>query len=296
MKNRMLKKTIIAGLFSISAHIFGCAAAPVVVVPEVKAEPPAPEPVAKYSTDPNYAPAADRDYRKMTRQKMEDESALNAGAGSLWIMEGQTSYLFAQNKLRRSGDPTKIKVEGSALKQIETKVATIQDLLNELEEQKKQAEADLLKQETDKKKSEETKLRLAEIEKEKVKIIEGNLAGDDAKADAILKMAEDNVNKRMPASEPVLAKKIETLPAAAKKEEKIDLKDVEFIPSRIVEKMADGMYRISGQQTLTIKKRPYKVIATGMIRPEDFDDQGVSSSKIFDPQYDVIHIKKTEKY
>jgi flagellar L-ring protein precursor FlgH len=56
------------------------------------------------------------------------------------------------------------------------------------------------------------------------------------------------------------------------------------------------MYRISGQQSLTIKKRPYKVIATGMVRVEDFDDEGISSGKIFEPQYDVIHIKKTEKF
>jgi flagellar L-ring protein precursor FlgH len=255
------------------------------------------EPVVKYSTEPNYAPVADRDYRQMTRQRIEDESALNAGAGSLWVMEGQTSYLFAQNKQRRTGDSTRIKIEGAALKQLETKVSTISDLLNQLEEQRKQAELDQKKLEEDKKLGESKKLRLAEIEKEKENILTNGLAGNNPTADAIQKLAEENVNKRMPASVSDLNVKKEEKPIVAnqKKEEKPDLKDVEFIPSRIVEKTAEGMYKISGQQMMTIQKRPYKVIATGMVRPEDFDDQSINSGKIFEPQYDIIHIKKTDK-
>ncbi len=120
------------------AALTACSTAEVIPVVEKKPEVETP-PVVKYSTEPNYAPASDRDYRRMTRQKMEDESALNAGAGSLWVMEGQTSYLFAQNKQRRAGDPTNIKVEGAALKQLEMKVSTIQDLLHELETQRLQA-------------------------------------------------------------------------------------------------------------------------------------------------------------
>jgi flagellar L-ring protein FlgH len=211
-------------------------------------------------------------------------------------MEGQTSYLFAQNKQRRTGDPTRIKVEGTALKQLETKVATIQELLGQLETQRIQAELDQKKLEQDKKAEEANKLRLAEIEKEKDNIVTNGLAGTDATADSIQKLAEETVNKRMPASVAELKKDAKAEVAVPPKMEKPDLKDVEFIPSRIVEKTVDGMYKISGQQMMTIQKRPYKVIATGMVRPEDFDDQGVNSSKIFEPQYDIIHIKKTEKY
>jgi flagellar L-ring protein precursor FlgH len=76
------------------------------------------------------------------------------------------------------------------------------------------------------------------------------------------------------------------------KEEKFDLKDVESIPSKIVEKMSDDTYRIRGQQYLTIKKKPYKVIATALVRAEDFNDAGVSSNKLLDAQYDVIHVKR----
>ena len=74
----------------------------------------------------------------------------------------------------------------------------------------------------------------------------------------------------------------------------VDLKEIEIIPSRIVEKMPDGMFRIRGQQFLTIKKRPYKVIATAIVRAEDFNEGNISSAKLIEPQYDVIHIKRTE--
>ncbi len=276
---------------------YGCATMEEIPVVEKKPDATDPEPLVKYSTEPNYSPVADRDYRQMTRQKMEDESALNAGAGSLWVMEGQTSYLFAQNKQRRPGDPTRIKIEGAALKQLETKVSTISELLNQLEEQRKQAEFDQKKLDEDKKMDEAKKLRLAEIEKEKDNILTNGLAGNNATAEGIQKLAEENVNKRMPAAipDPKLKKEEKVVSANLKKEEKPDLKDVEFIASRIVEKTPEGMYKISGQQMMMIQKRPYKVIATGMVRPEDFDDQSISSGKIFEPQYDIIHIKKTEK-
>lgn len=241
-----------------------------------------PEPLTKYSENSNMAPAADREYKRMTRQRMEDESDLQSGAGSLWMMEGQTSYLFAQNKQRRAGDPTQIKIEGAALKQIEMKVATIQDLLKELEEQKKTAE------ETEKKDAAE-KQRLAEFESLKKSILDNGEARSEGVAQA---MAEERMKTRTPAEEPKDKKSTEVAKKPAK-EEKIDLKDIQLIPSKIVEKTQDGMFRITGQQYLNIQKRPYKVIATGLVRPEDFDDQNLSSNKIFEAQYDIVHIKKT---
>ncbi len=265
-------------------------AAPVAVTEPKKTDEPESEPMTKYSDNANMAPATDREYKRMTRQRMEDESDLQSGAGSLWVMEGQTSYLFAQNKQRRAGDPTQIKIEGSALKQIEMKVGTIQDLLKELEEQKK------LSDEIEKKESAE-KQRLADIESEKQRILINGEARSDSMAQA---MAEERMKNRAPAAianEKTTDKNKKTPAEAAKKpekEEKIDLKDIQLIPSKIVEKTPDGMFRVVGQQYLNIKKRPYKVIATGLVRPEDFDDQSLSSNKIFEAQYDIIHMKKTE--
>ena len=107
--------------------------------------------IETYSKSSQLIPAVDRNYKRMTKARMEEESDLQAGAGSLWIMEGQKSYLFAQNNKRREGDPTSLKVEGNAMKQVQLKITTIQDLLNDLEEQRRQAELDQKKQEAEKK-------------------------------------------------------------------------------------------------------------------------------------------------
>lgn len=251
--------------------------------PVVPPEPPVamvePEPLLKYSNMNNMAPPSDRNYRRMNRQKMEEEAQLQESAGSLWVMEGQTSYLFSQNKHRNEGDPTAIKVEGSAMKQIETKVAVIQDLLKELDSQRIQAD-------DEQKKVDAEKLRLAEEER---KTNEDALAKNNPNYDPYagqypVDPAEEA--KRKPA---VADKKVE--PA---KPPTADLKEVASIPSKIVEKTNDGMYRIRGQQFLTINQKPYKVIATGLVRIEDFDDLNISSNKLREAQYDVIHIKRTE--
>lgn len=234
------------------------------------------EPLTKYSELNNMAPPSDRQYKRMTRLKMEEESELYSSAGSLWKMEGQTSYLFAENKHRREGDPTSIKMESTALKQIESKVAVIQDLMKELEAQKKQAEEDA-------KKTEVEKARLAQLDEEKKMQAERTARGEKIMNEADMYAPEPEVARAPAAVEPK---------PVAEKEEKIDLKDIELIPSKIVEQLPDGIFRIRGQQFLTIKKKPYKVIATALIRAEDFNDLNVSSNKLLDAQYDVIHVKK----
>lgn len=263
-------------------------AVPVAVTPPAPAAQPEAEtddeePIARYSEMNNMAPPSDRQYKRMTRKKMEEESELYSSAGSLWKMEGQTSYLFAENKHRREGDPTIIKMEGAALKLIENKVAVVQDLLKQLENQKLRAEEDSVKAEAE-------KMRLAQIEEEKVlraqKIARGEIVIDpmeEQMKELSVPSAKVAADTRKPAG---------TAAGKAEKEEKIDLKDIESIPSRIVEKMSGDTYRIRGQQYLTIKRKPYKVIATALIRAEDFKDGGVSSSKLLEAQYDLIHIKR----
>lgn len=243
------------------------------------------EALTKYSDLNNMAPPSDRQYKRMTRQRMEEESSLNSSAGSLWNMEGQTSYLFAENKHRREGDATSIKLEGSALKSIENKAYVISDLLVKLEEQKRIAEDEA-------KKAAEQKARLAQVEAEKKlraeRIAKGEIVVDPLDEASLAQEEEAALEAaRNPASVPAAS-------ANAKKvaEDKLDLKEVEIIPVRIVERRADNTYRVRGQQFLTIKKRPYKVIATGLVRAEDFKDDGVSSNKLLEAQYDVVHMKR----
>ncbi|MBX3032785.1 MAG: flagellar basal body L-ring protein FlgH [Bdellovibrionaceae bacterium] len=197
----------------------------------------------RYSETPQLASGADRQYRRMTRSRMEEESDLGSQAGSMWVPEGQTSYLFVQNKTRREGDILNVKLEGAGLKQVETKVGVIKKLLKQLEEQQQQPGVDGQR-----------------------------LAGGGA--------------DRAPAAAPNDAKK-----AADEKE---DLGDLQAITTRIVEKLPDGNYRVKGSQPFMIGKREYKVILTGLVRPEDYNDEGINSGKLLDPQYDVVSVRRKQ--
>ena len=200
----------------------------------------------RYSDNANMGVPTDRQYKRMTKNRMEEESELGASAGSMWVMEGQGSYLFAQNKMRKEGDLLNVKLDGPAMKQVETKVSVIKKLLKQLEEQENQ-----------------------------------NLNN------GLAQNGEDP--SRAPASE---KPKVD---APAKAEDKNNLDEVQNVPTRLVEKMADGNYRVKGQQPFMIGKREYKVIVTGLIRPEDFNDAGISSDKLLDPQYDVVSIRRNTK-
>jgi flagellar L-ring protein precursor FlgH len=200
----------------------------------------------RFSENQNMLVPANRNYRRMTRTRLEEESEVHAQAGSMWVMEGQGAYLFAQNKSRREGDLLNIKVEGAAQKQVETKVSVIKKLLKQLEEQENQ-----------------TKSPAEGVPK----LADGK--GDATRAPASTAQA-DLVNGK---------KEDETL-------------NLDLVPTRIVERLADGNYRVKGQQPFMIGKREYKVIVTGLIRAEDFNDEGVSSAKLLDPQFDVVSLRK----
>lgn len=203
-------------------------------------------PLTRYSENPIILETSNRKYRRMTRTRLEEESQLHAGAGSMWVDEGQGSYLFAQNTTRREGDVLNIQIEGAAQKQVETKVSVIKDLLKQLEEQQKKAQL----------------IPLAEGQK------------------------TDDPNRAPAATE-------KPAPKVADKPEKNEPLDIGMIPARITEKLADGNYRVKGQQPFMIGKREYKVIVTGIIRPEDYNDQGMSSNKLLDPQFDVVSIRRS---
>lgn len=248
--------------------------------PEVDPE----EPMTKYSELNNMAPATDRQYKRMTRKKMEEESELYSSAGSLWKMDGQTSYLFAENKHRREGDMTSIKVEGAAMKLIENKAMVISDLLKKLEIQR-------LKAEDEQKKIEAHRQKLAQMEEERKlrleKIARGEIVVDPLEEKELMNPIKDDAVTGIESRAPANADNKYNI-----KDEKIDLKEVASIPSKIIETVQGDGYRIRGQQYLTIKNKSYKVIATGVIRTEDFKDDVVSSNKLLDAQYEIVHVKR----
>ena len=169
-------------------------------------------------------------------------------------MDGQGSYLFAQNKMRKEGDLLNVKLDGPAQKQVETKVSVIKKLLKQLEEQ--------------------------EALNNSLAAAGGDLTRTPAAVAAPAAAAATPEPKK---------------DEAKKDDDKDGLVDVQVVPTRIVEKLPDGNYRVKGQQPFMIGKRDYKVIVTGMLRPEDFNDEGISSQKLLDPQYDVVSIRKNTK-
>jgi flagellar L-ring protein FlgH len=213
--------------------------------------------LTKYSDQENLRYQSDRKYRRMNKNKFEDEAELNAQAGSLWVMEGQGAYLFAQNQTRMMGDLLNVKIEGNPRSQLSSKTKVISKLLDRLENPNRGP----------------TSVQTS--------IAKGGAPGDaGAKTDA----EGDGVAQAAKAGD------------RAAGEKPLDPKDpitaVQNVPTRIVEQLKDGSYRVKGMQPFMIGKREYKVIVTGVVRPEDFDDAGIDSSKLLDSQFDIVSSRK----
>jgi flagellar L-ring protein precursor FlgH len=71
-----------------------------------------------------------------------------------------------------------------------------------------------------------------------------------------------------------------------------DLFKVNKVTGRVVERTVDGNYRIKGSQPFMIGPREYKVIVTGIVRAEDFNEAGISSTKLLDPNFDIVGVRK----
>lgn len=80
----------------------------------------------------------------------------------------------------------------------------------------------------------------------------------------------------------------------AAKSEPSDI-NVKTVPTRIVERTLDGNYRVKGSQPFMIGSREYKVIVTGVVRAEDFNEDGISSTKLLDPKFDIVSARRKEE-
>jgi flagellar L-ring protein precursor FlgH len=112
------------------------------LIKELAGSPPAP--VKKVEEPPKDAfsqnndfqayPLPERKYGRMTRETFEQEAKVESDAGSLWVEEGQGSYLFSQNQKRLEGDVLNVNLESQALDQLNSKMNVIADLLRQKEE------------------------------------------------------------------------------------------------------------------------------------------------------------------
>ncbi len=194
----------------------------------------------------------ERQYRRMTRKQFEDQELFADNAGSLWVNEGQDSYLFTQNIVRLPGDILNVVLDGQPEKQLSTKAQVIKELTNRIEKrQRGVASADNNKPEAE---------------------ADPNAAAQGADAQAAAKPAEG--------AKP--ADKADEMAAGSGNF------DVKTIPTRVVERMSDGNYRVKGSQTFMIGSKEYRAIVTGLVKPQDVTDDNVSASKMLDSKFDIV--------
>ncbi len=220
------------------------------------AESTAPQKPLSYSDTQNYRKGEQRRYVRMTKDQFEAEAKIGAQEGSLWVMEGQRGYLFSQNIVRLVGDMLNIKLEGPARTQVETKVSVIKKLLKKIDGPTRR------------------------------------VAGEDSDGD---KKEDKDKEKEKPAKEKSKDKDTATAKkdgeGEAGKDEESEY-GIDTVPTRIVQRLADGNYRIKGSQSFMIGKREFRVIITGIVRDQDFNDEGISSQALLEPIYDVVSVKK----
>lgn len=85
--------------------------------------------------------------------------------------------------------------------------------------------------------------------------------------------------------------------AAAKKEEVPPPAElsVKTVPTRIVERTLEGNYRVKGSQPFMIGTREYKIIVTGIVRAEDFNEEGIPATKLLDSKFDIVSARRSEE-
>ncbi|MDX9730606.1 MAG: flagellar basal body L-ring protein FlgH [Bdellovibrionales bacterium] len=230
--------------------------------------------VVKYSDQANLRHQGDRKYRRMNRGRMEEEAELGSQAGSLWVMEGQGAYLFAQNQTRMMGDLLNVRVEGNPRLQLSSKARVISKLLERLDNPVR---------------------GLAAARAANTQATGGTAPGASEAA------SPDAQNAATAGAQPETGAAGATAgagvsggaPGADKASDASDpINAIQTVPTRIVEQLKDGSYRVKGVQPFMIGRREYRVIVTGVVRQEDFDDSGVDASKLLDSQFDIVSARK----
>jgi flagellar L-ring protein precursor FlgH len=224
-------------------------------------------PPPRFSEQDTYHADSRRQYRRMTKDQFEKESQLGASEGSLWVMEGQGSYLFAQNNNHIVGDILTINLDGAPKEQLENKVKVIGKLLERLDKQSEPFNP---------------------LMRGPASAASGPVTPGAAKpAAGAASVADRNAPGASPS--PADAAVDATKPKAESTETKFE---VQTVPARVVEVLKDGSYKVQGSQNFMIGKREYKTIVSGLVRPNDFNEDGTLASKLQEGQFDVVSSKK----
>jgi flagellar L-ring protein precursor FlgH len=230
----------------------------------------------KFSDTRDVPVDGERQYKRMSRKQFEDQELFSDNAGSLWVNEGQDSYLFAQNIVRLPGDILNVVLDGQPEKQLSTKAQVIKELTNRIERKQRGI--------------------ASTTGPDGKPIPAANATNPNAPAQPA-ELGPDGKPVANANAKPGDAKTAAAAPAPQEKtmdEEMPDLGnfDVKSIPTRIVERLSDGNYRVKGAQTFMIGSKEYKVIVTGLVKPSDVADDAIASSKMLDSKFDIVRYNK----
>ncbi len=220
-------------------------------------------PSTSFSAQSNVMTGKPRKYKRVTADNFSDGESLEDNSGSLWKKEGQGSFLFSQNSLRVMGDIINLEIEGKAAENLTTKLKIIKAAIA--------------------RRYAPTRLPARAGAVGKVPKPEGETpaAGAEAGAQATAGAANKD-GAQAQASQ------------GAEKPAEPDLGETKFdaVSCRIIEKNRDGSYRVKGQQTIYVGSFEYKLIVTGVVRPDDISTDNVKSTQLIDSKYDLVASNK----
>lgn len=261
----VLVLALLSGLFSSGCALFERRKEEVVEKPVEK---PAPEPS-----------------KRTTRRSLEEESMLGESSGSLWNNRGQSAFLFSNNSQHLLGDALPVKVEGYPKEQIQLKVNTLAKMLAQiLNDQRQDIKAK--DEEWQKKNAPPTPPAPAAPGEQADVKMRAPASAAPATAAAPVKMNPENEKALREVDQE--ADEVKELQSAKEF-------PIRTVPTRVQEILKDGSYRVSGEKPFYIGKREYKLKVAGIIKPENFDDNGVSAEVLMEPTFDVVSEKKSEE-
>jgi flagellar L-ring protein precursor FlgH len=82
---------------------------------------------------------------------------------------------------------------------------------------------------------------------------------------------------------------------AAEGEKSVAEKKFDTVPCRITERNPDGSYRVKGQTSVYVGRHEYRLIVTGLVRPEDVTSDNIASTKLMDSKFDLVASNKEVK-
>ena len=216
---------------------------------------------------------AKRQYKYITRDDIERQSKVDEGAGSLWVMNGQSPYLFSENQILFHGDPVYIEMVGGPKSEIFLKAKKIHSLLRKR----------YIKRIKEKNKKERERQMLSSI-LSKLQPSEERMPANEEKTE--------------PEENSFVEKK------GGLKEEKWGFApfsmEVPLLFGKVEQRLPSGSYRIKGQGSFTVELKQgdimvdsneYQLFGMGEIRPDDLKENKVKADKILDGQFYIAGSK-----